>query len=130
MPPIIRGSGLRGIGFPIEKGREGYWTRRNGRSLRQTSIMQILGTYPGERVGEPEFGSRLRDLIFEPNDEILLQRIREETVGALQRWDPYIEVVGVAPEVRDNQVKIFIDYIDTSDEARDRQTLVFALKKL
>lgn len=123
---IVRGSELRGIAFPISKGREGYWPRRNSKALRRTSIINILGTIPGERVGVPGFGSNLYALMFEPNDDILQQQIREETAGALARWDPLIKVMGVATDFRDNSINIFIDYIDITDQKREVRRSVFS----
>ena len=54
------------------------------------SIIQILGTRPGERFMRPEFGSKLKDLVFEPNDEVLKGLIRHcdrrrETLGETGR---------------------------------------------
>jgi phage baseplate assembly protein W len=91
----------------------------------------ILGTAVGERVGEPEFGSRLHELIFEPNDDILARRAREETIEALQRWDPYIRIVGVAIETGQNSFSIYIDYVDLRDESpeRGRQQAVFTQRR-
>ena len=120
-----RGEEVRGIGFPIEKGREGFWPRRNAKALRQSSITMILGTNPGERVMLPEFGSRLQWLLFEPNDQILVAQLREETAGALQQWDPYITVVGVAPEIDNDTVRIFIDYYDRRDPTQEPRRMVF-----
>ena len=51
------------------------------------SILQILGTRPGERFMSPEFGSRLKDLVFEPNDSVLKGLIRHYVIDAIERWD-------------------------------------------
>ena len=127
---FVRGSGVRGMAYPITKGREGYWPRRNAAAIRKSSVINILGTMPGERVMEPEFGSSLPLLVFEPNDEILQQAIIEETKGALHRWDPFIEVIGVAPEISDDSVKVFIDYIDKRSTALERKRQVFSFKRV
>lgn len=126
---IVRGGELRGLAFPIMKGREGYWPRRNAKALRRSSIMMILGTYPGERVGEPEFGSLLYRLTFEPNDTILIQQIREETAGAIRRWDPLVRVLGVTVEQNSNTLTIFIDYMDLSDTNQDARRVVFNVRR-
>lgn len=126
---VIRGTERRGIAFPIEKGREGYWTRKNASALRRTSMIMILGTSPGERVGVPEFGSRLRYLTFEPNDTIMLQQLQRETAGALSKWDPYLKIVGVATEAVGNAVSIFIDYVDLADEAQTVRRLTYTIPK-
>lgn len=126
---FVRGDEVRGFAFPISKGREGYWPRRNADAIRRTSIINILCTIPGERVMEPEFGSNLIFLMFEPNDEFLQQAIIDETQGALQRWDPFIDVVGVAPEVEDDQIKLFIDYIDLRGKDRSTKRIVVGLRR-
>lgn len=126
---FIRGIGLRGLGFPLDKGGEGYFTRRNAAALRQQSIMMILSTVPGERVMLPEFGSNLHTLLFEPNDEILQQQVIDETRGALARWDPNLRVVGVFPDIRDDQVKILIDFIDLVDIKQVPRRTVFSLRR-
>jgi phage baseplate assembly protein W len=127
---FVRGTERRGIAFPIDKGPEGYWNRKNAQALRRTSIINILGTVPGERVGRPTFGSRLKFLVFEPNDNILMQQIRQETAEAIARWDPYVKVLGVATEARDNTVTIFIDYLDTADEKQLVRRLVYSVPKM
>lgn len=126
---FIRGSGVRGIAFPIKKGVEGYWTRRNAAAIRQTSIIMILGTNKGERVMLPEFGSRLPVLLFEPNDESTLQDVMEETRDALQRWDPFIKVLGVSPEVDGDAIKLFIDYVDLRSDTQEQRRLVMNLRR-
>ena len=66
----------KGLGFPF------HFERRSGgahvssantteHEHIQESIIQILGTSPGERFMLPEFGSRLKSLVFEANDEVL-----------------------------------------------------------
>jgi len=78
---------------------------------------------------EPEFGSRLFFLMFEPNDEVLHQELIEETKGALERWDPFIEVRGVAPEITDNEVRLFIDYVDLRSNNPAEERLVFSFQR-
>jgi len=126
---FVRGSQARGCAFPIVKGREGYWPRRNSAALRRSSIMNILGTYPGERVGEPEFGSRLPDLLFEQNDARALELARRYTIEAIQRWDPLVGVVGVVAERRDNDLRIYIDYIDRADENTNVRRATFTVRR-
>jgi phage baseplate assembly protein W len=53
----------------------------------QESIVQILGTRPGERFMRPEFGSRLKDLVFEPNDNVLKGLVRAYVLEAIERWE-------------------------------------------
>jgi phage baseplate assembly protein W len=59
------------------------------------SILQILGTRPGERLMNPEFGSRLHDLVFERSDEVLKGLIRHYVIDAIKRWEKRIIITGV-----------------------------------
>jgi len=67
------------------------------------SIAMILSTTPGERVLRPEYGSRLHELVYMPNDPatagLAIQYIRE----AIGRWEPRVvlEMVDAAPDPND-----------------------------
>jgi len=56
------------------------------------SIQQILATSPGERVMLPEFGSRLRELLFEPNNAVLKTLARVYVIDAVKRWEKRISI--------------------------------------
>lgn len=60
------------------------------------SIRQILGTRLGERLMNPEFGSKLPDLVFESNDKVLKGLIRHHVADALKRWEKRIVVTQVS----------------------------------
>jgi phage baseplate assembly protein W len=60
------------------------------------SILQILGTRPGERLMNPEFGSKLHDLVFEQNDEVLKGLIRHYVIDAIKRWEKRVIVTEVS----------------------------------
>jgi phage baseplate assembly protein W len=64
----------------------------NGITKINESIHLILTTRPGERIMNPEFGSRIMDLVFEPNDAILQDLLYLYTAEALQRWERRISL--------------------------------------
>ena len=87
------------------------------------SILQILGTRPGERFMNPEFGSHTRDMTFEPNDSVLKGLLRHYIMDAIGRWEKRVYVNDVAfddsPETVDtNTILVCISYrvIDTQVE--------------
>jgi phage baseplate assembly protein W len=63
--------------------------------LRQ-SILDILTTYPGERIMRPEYGSRIRDLIDRPVNAQWLADLYHEVAYAIARWEPRVKVQRVA----------------------------------
>lgn len=72
----------------------------------------ILGTAYGERPMRPEFGCAIHDMLFEPSTLDLLTRIKVEVEDSLTRWEPRIDVVGVAAEFGDDPtlVRITVNY--------------------
>lgn len=82
----------QGLAFPLQVNPRGGIALATGERDIEQSIRIILETAPGERVMRPEFGCRIHELVFAPNNaatEGLLIHYIEE---ALDRWEPRIEV--------------------------------------
>lgn len=73
------------------------------------SIRQILGTRKGERFMRPEFGTRLHELIFEPNDTVLYGLIRHEVTDALDQWEPRVIVTDVLVGPGDDEHLVLVN---------------------
>lgn len=61
----------------------------------KVSIKNILGTYKGERTFLPQFGSALGDIVFEPMNGTLLNRIATDLKENIEIWDNRVIVAGV-----------------------------------
>jgi len=59
------------------------------------SIKNILSTYPGERIMNPEFGSRMRDFLFEPMNIITVERMELEIRRALTQWEDRVNIIQI-----------------------------------
>ena len=74
------------------------------------SIWQVLSTRPGERFFLPEFGSRLPELVFQPNDVVFRALARQYIVDAVRRWEKRVVIEGVEfsddPLVTDRNVAL------------------------
>jgi len=64
-------------------------------SVRQM-IEVLLSTRPGEQLMRPGFGAGLENLLTEPNTVATRSRIKDLVDGALKRWEPRIDVEGIA----------------------------------
>lgn len=83
----------KGIGFPLDSsGEQGWMLIKTDSDLINDSILQILMTRKGERVMLPEFGSGLRELLFEPMTAENQQLIAYEIYNAIEIWEPRIEI--------------------------------------
>lgn len=85
------------------------------------SILQILGTRPGERFMNPEFGSHVRDLMFEPNDHVLKGLLRHYIVDSIDRWEKRIVVSDVSFDESAESVDAHTLYICISYRIIDTQ---------
>jgi uncharacterized protein len=81
-------------------------------------VRQVLLTAPGERVGLPEFGCGVRQLLFAPNSEALNATVQITVKQALDRWlagQIELKKVEVLPPVPggdgEDRVRLRVDYV-------------------
>ena len=99
-----------GLSFPLRRDKfHDFAMTKNSLQQAEHNLKNLLLTYPGERVGQPTFGSRLRELCFEQIDDTLPQRIEEEVKRAVTKWLPYINLIEVATLTEEgDKNKIFV----------------------
>lgn len=70
----------------------------------EQSIRIILSTAPGQRVMRPDFGCRIHELVFAPNNTTTAGVAGRYISEALGRWEPRIAVrqVEVEPDADDS----------------------------
>ena len=104
-----------GLSFPLRKDKfNDFAMTKNSLQQSRHNIKNLLLTYPGERVGQPEFGSKLRELCFEQIDDNLPERIEEEVRRVISVWLPYIsitEVQTLTEEGDENKIFVKITYV-------------------
>ena len=89
---------------------------KNSIQQARHNLKNLLLTHPGERVGQPEFGSRLRELCFEQRDDDLPGRLEEVILEAVEAWLPYINIIDVATltdESNPNNIFVTLKYSTT-----------------
>lgn len=59
------------------------------------NLKNLLLTYKGERLMQPEFGTELPNLLFEPNTADLKIKVAEVISEAVEYWLPYINIVNI-----------------------------------
>jgi|TARA_B100001094_G_scaffold276634_1_gene284949 hypothetical protein len=97
-----------GLSFPLKAdGNNNFTMTKNSFQQSQHNLRNLLLTHPGERVAQPEFGCRLRELCFEQRDDDLPGRIEDIVKEAVSNWLPYINIVDVAT-LTDNKNTIFV----------------------
>src|SRR5262245_56712955 len=82
----------QGLAFPFQVNPRGGIALAAGERDIEQAIRIILETVPGERVMRPEFGCRVHELIFAPNNASTHGLIIHYIEQALERWEPRIRV--------------------------------------
>ena len=103
----------RGWNFPVEPNASGSLGYAADEEKIKQAILVILGTAQGERVMRPEFGSRLRDLVFAPLTSSTKSLVASAITDALVKWEPRVDVLGVTADEQasdDGTLVVNIEY--------------------
>jgi phage baseplate assembly protein W len=111
----------QGLAFPLQISQRGGIALARGHHDIEQAIGIILMTIPGERVMRPEFGCRIHELVFAPDNAATRGLVTHYVEEALARWEPRITVrrvdVTSAPG-RNGTLMVEVTYLvkDTHDE--------------
>lgn len=78
------------------------------------AIFVILGTAPGERVGRPEFGCLIHELMFAPNNPATAALAQFYCESAIYKFEPRVGKVSVAAvphPTEGNRLDIRVAYV-------------------
>jgi phage baseplate assembly protein W len=81
-----------GAPYPIVPNVHGLLASPGSLEQIKADLLVLLLTNPGERVMLPDYGTPLRDLMFEPNDATLRQRAKDMIALSIRKWEPRITV--------------------------------------
>jgi phage baseplate assembly protein W len=98
-PPVTFAEPRRLLYGPILPSDQGFpnpsqWSFNTGfdSNILASSVKMLLITNKNERLMEPEYGTRLRDIIFEPMGQGVEAMAQQEIVDALNRWEPRVKL--------------------------------------
>jgi hypothetical protein len=103
-----------GISLPIQITNTAFTQTFQTSEQVKSNIKNLLLTKKGERILQPEFGSGLQELLFEPNVDDFEGRIEDTINESLEQWLPYV----TAEEID----------IDASDKLRDNNRINVSVK--
>jgi len=119
------------IDFPFKDSKKGFYFQLNqtDRDAIRADLLHLLLTNKGERLYLPDFGSDLKKYIFEPNDEITHDEIRDSLNESIKRYIPNLIVNSI--EFRNDVVQeaiiVELTYTvtDGTFQSTDNVTLTF-----
>ena len=116
-----------GFSFPLGFIGDRFFNRtKTIEEQAQHNLRNLLLTNLGERVNQPEFGSRLLEVVFEFKDDTLIEEVINE---AVEKWLPYItinEVITVVDATNPNRLNVSIDFsVASAPDATNQIVLDF-----
>ena len=123
MPNPIIGCGWR---FPPQLDARGTIALATDVEEIEQAIHIILGTIPGQRVMRPEFGCRIHELVFAPNNTATVGLAIRYITEALERWEPRIHVQQVQADTDADDPACLIVTVEYEIAAsHNRRSLVY-----
>jgi len=96
--------------------------KSTGVTAVKRAIVGILKTNFNERMFQPEFGSNIRALLFEPMNPITEQRMKTEIEEAVKRHEPRAQVIGINVEGQEEQNRYLVNILfNVSSEAEPQK---------
>jgi phage baseplate assembly protein W len=115
------------LDFPFGISEQGGIRTTDASDHIKDEIITVLLTAPGERVNQPEFGCGLKELVFAPNNGILLSTMVDFRVEqALDRW---LGDMIVADEVNVQAIeeRLEIEIVYTIKETTEQDSVILTV---
>ena len=85
--------------------------KKTGAPAVSQSIVSILKTNFNERLFQPEFGSNIRALLFEPMNPITEERIKTAVEDAVKAHEPRAQIIGITVEGQEEQNRYLVSIL-------------------
>ena len=105
-----------GITLPLSRGETGFFQQAFvSFEQAKSNLKNLLLTKKGERIMQPNFGTRLQSLLFEQADDNLEQKIEQTITENVSYWLPYVTIknidIEMTNELKDkNQVNVGLEF--------------------
>jgi uncharacterized protein len=103
-----------GISLPLQFDNNTFTQTFQTSEQVKSNIKNLLLTKKGERILQPEFGSGLQELLFEPNTSDFEAKIEDTINQSIEQWLPYVTIEEIN--------------IEATDELKDNNRINVALK--
>jgi len=82
-----------GLAFPVVNGLGGFFTKTDGAQTTMSGLKQLLLTSKGERVMRPDFGTSLRESVFEQMTDSRISNLRAELGHVIKKYHPEVDIL-------------------------------------
>jgi len=113
-----------GITLPIQRGAAGFFNQSfQTKDQIKSNIKNLILTKKGERLMQPDFGTDLYEILFNPNTDELEQQIQNSIEDAIAIWMSYINVVEIFVDQNNTNIDNNIFAVSLKYQIAGQQTL-------
>lgn len=108
------------INYPFKDSHQGFFIdlTSDDRAAVKADLMHLILTIKGQRLYNPDFGTNLIRFIFQPEDGLTFDGIREEITTQVKKYLPNLNVVNIGVDQSSESeyaAVIRLDYTITDD---------------
>jgi hypothetical protein len=108
------------INYPFRNSSNGFFLELNSTDAKaiKADLLHLLLTRKGQRLYNPDFGTDLLKYIFEPNDALTWDSLKEEVTNSVKRYLPKLNVTSLTvtqSEQSEYSATIRLDYTITEN---------------
>ena len=113
-----------GVAFPLDETNMFQGTESIKDQIK-SNILNVLLTYPGERINLPNFGVGLKQLIFE--QKVDLETLKQNIQSQINRYVPNVSLKHIRSSKSNDEhiISIFLSYVYLLDNTSDTIQLNF-----
>jgi phage baseplate assembly protein W len=108
------------INYPFQNSDKGFFLDLNSdlNAAIKADLMHLIITRKGQRLYNPDFGTDLLKYIFEPEDGLTLNSVKDEVNTSVKKYLPNLKINNLTVEQStesDYAAVVRIDYTITND---------------
>jgi phage baseplate assembly protein W len=108
------------INYPFKDSNKGFFLdlTSDDNSAIKADLMHLILTRRGQRLYNPDFGTDLLRFIFEPNDGLTLNGIKEEITSVVKKYLPNLQINEISvteSETSEYAAVVRLDYTITDN---------------
>lgn len=104
-----------GINLPIRDGNSGYFDQSTDSfTAYRMNIINFIRTVPGERRMNPTFGCRLWNIVFEPSDNFIGNKVANIIKEDVAKWIPGVMITNVDVKFLDDNNTQGVNLVDVN----------------
>ena len=120
------------IAFPFKESNRGDFILLNNEDSKaiKSYLMHLILTKKGERLYMPDFGTNLLKYIFEPNDTLTRNDIKNEITETVKKYLPNLQINEVSVEQSERSehaAKVRIDYTVTEGVFQETNFIIIEI---